>query len=194
MPTRTKPNASVTASATQNIVAIKNPKWFGSCKYFGGFGVGEGATVYHEPWGGFGVLICYESIFPAQARALRKNGADVLLNITNDAWFGRSIAPWQHQAHMVLRAIETRSGVIRSANTGISGYIDPLGRVQGATDIFVPATRIYMAQTSDAKTLFMALGDWVGWGCVAASAVLIGLAVRRERARRSAASRPATER
>lgn len=165
-------------------VPFLNPKWFGSFKYFGGFGVGKGATVYREPWGGFGVLICYESIFPSQARALRRNGADVLINITNDAWFGRSIAPWQHQAHMRLRAIETRSGVIRSANTGISGYIDPLGREHGATDIFVPAARTYQAQTSDARTLFVVVGDWVGWGCIAASAVLVGLAIRPRSVRR----------
>ena len=162
-------------------VPFLNPKWFGSLKYFGGYGVGEGATVYREPWGSFGVLICYESIFPSQARALRRNGADLLLNITNDAWFGRSIAPWQHQAHMVLRAIETRSGVVRSANTGISGYIDPLGRVHGSTGLFVPAVRVYPAQTSDAGTLFIAIGDWVGWACIAASAALVAMALRRRR-------------
>jgi apolipoprotein N-acyltransferase len=172
-------------------VPFLNPKWFGGMKYFGGYGVGQGATVYHEPWGGFGVLICYESIFPAQARALRRHGADVLLNITNDAWFGRSVAPWQHEAHMMLRAIETRSGVVRAANTGISVYIDPLGRAHGATQLFVPAARVYRAQTSDAWTLFVALGDWVGWGCIAASLVLVALAVRQRRAglaRRQAAS------
>jgi apolipoprotein N-acyltransferase len=160
-------------------VPFLNPKWFGGLKYFGGYGVGQGATVYHEPWGGFGVLICYESIFPAQARALRRNGADLLLNITNDAWFGRSVAPWQHEAHMMLRAIETRSGVVRAANTGISAYIDPLGRAHGATGLFVPAARVYRAETSDARTLFVASGDWVGWGCIAAAAVLVALAIRR---------------
>lgn len=162
-------------------VPFLNPKWFKSLKYFGGYGVGEGATVYREPWGSFGVLICYESIFPAQSRALRRNGADILLNITNDAWFGRSVAPWQHEAHMILRAIETRSGVVRSANTGISAYIDPLGRVHGATELFVPATRTYRAQTSGATTPYVLLGDWIGWACVAASAVLVAIALRRRR-------------
>jgi apolipoprotein N-acyltransferase len=166
-------------------VPFLNPKWFGGLKYFGGYGVGEGATVYHEPWGGFGVLICYESIFPAQARALRRNGADVLLNITNDAWFGRSVAPWQHEAHMMLRAIETRSGVVRAANTGISVYIDPVGRAHGATGLFVPAARVYEAQTSDARTLFVASGDWVGWACIAASLVLVLMALRQRRAGRA---------
>ena len=163
-------------------VPFLNPKWFKSLKYFGGYGVGEGAIVYHEPWGRFGVLICYESIFPGHARAMRRNGADLLLNITNDAWFGRSVAPWQHEAHMMLRAIETRAGVVRSANTGISTYIDPLGRPHGSTGLFVPAARTYRAQTSDARTLFVALGDWVGWVSVAAAAVLVAMGWYRRRA------------
>lgn len=167
-------------------VPFLNPRWFGALKYFGGYGRGTGATVYREPWGAFGVLICYESIFPSQARALRRNGADVLLNITNDAWFGRSTAPWQHEAHMRLRAIETRAAVVRSANTGISSYIDPLGREHGATDLFVPAVRTYRVQTSDARSPFLASGDWVGWGSVLASAGFAVLAAIRSRRARAA--------
>jgi apolipoprotein N-acyltransferase len=154
-------------------VPFLNPKWFGGLKYFGGYGKGTGAITYALPWGKFGVLICYESIFPAQSRALRRNGADVILNITNDAWFGRSIAPWQHEAHMTLRAIENRVGVVRSANTGISSYIDPLGRIHGATELFVPATRTYRAQTTDIRTLFVRAGDWSGWLCVAGAAFFL---------------------
>ncbi|HEX8851696.1 MAG TPA: apolipoprotein N-acyltransferase [Gemmatimonadaceae bacterium] len=167
-------------------VPFLNPRWFGALKYFGGYGRGHGAVVYEEPWGAFGVLICYESIFPSQARALRRNGADVLLNITNDAWFGRSTAPWQHESHMRLRAIETRAAVVRSANTGISSYIDPLGREHGATGLFVPAVRTYRVQTSDARTLFLALGDWVGWGSVVTSAALAALLYFRKRRARGA--------
>ena len=80
---------------------------------------------------------------------------------------------------MMLRAIETRAGVVRSANTGISTYIDPLGRSHGATGLFVPAARVYRAQTSDATTPYVALGDWVGWASVVASAVLVAIAARR---------------
>jgi apolipoprotein N-acyltransferase len=154
-------------------VPFLNPKWFGGLKYFGGYGKGHGAVTYALPWGKFGVLICYESIFPAQSRALRRNGADIILNITNDAWFGRSLAPWQHEAHMMLRAIETRAGVVRSANTGISSYIDPLGRIHGATGLFVPAARTYRAQTTDIRTLYVRVGDWIGWLAVAAAALLV---------------------
>ena len=154
-------------------VPFLNPRWFGGMKYFGGYGRGHGAVTYALPWGKFGVLICYESIFPAQSRALRRNGADIILNITNDAWFGRSLAPWQHEAHMMLRAIENRAGVVRSANTGISSYIDPLGRIHGATELFVSAARTYRAQTTDIRTPFVRFGDWIGWICVAAAAFFL---------------------
>ena len=162
-------------------VPFLNPKWFGGMKYFGGYGKGKGAVTYALPWGKFGVLICYESIFPAQSRALRRNGADLILNITNDAWFGRSLAPWQHEAHMTLRAIETRAGVVRAANTGISSYIDPLGRVHGATGLFVPAAKTFRAQTTDIRTLFVRVGDWVGWLCIAGAALLVVFGWKRGR-------------
>jgi apolipoprotein N-acyltransferase len=95
------------------------------------------------------------------------------VNITNDAWFGRSLAPWQHEAHLALRAIEVRTGVVRAANTGISAYIDPLGRVHGATEIFTAAERTYRAETTDIRTLFVMLGDWAGWLCVVGTLALL---------------------
>lgn len=104
-------------------------------------GVGDfspGLGPYPVPYGhaGLGVLICYESIFPELASAQVRNGADLLVNITNDAWFGRTSAPWQHFEMSILRAVETRTYLIRSANTGISALIDPSGRVLGSTGLF----------------------------------------------------------
>jgi apolipoprotein N-acyltransferase len=154
-------------------VPFLNPRWFGGMKYFGGYGRGEGAVVYEQPWGRFGVLICYESIFPAQSRALRRAGSDLLINITNDAWFGRSTAPWQHEAHMRLRAIENRAGVVRSANTGISEAIDPLGRVRAPTGLFVPASLTYQTWTTRVTSPYVRFGDVIGWGCILLTAVLI---------------------
>jgi apolipoprotein N-acyltransferase len=119
------------------------------------------------------VLICYESIFPQLSRAYRRNGADVLLNITNDAWFGRSLAPYQHESHLALRAIENRVGIVRSANTGISEYIDPLGRVHGATALFVEASRSFRVETTDVRTPFTRYGDWVGILSAIATVVLV---------------------
>lgn len=84
-----------------------------------------------------GVLICYESIFPDIGRRWVENGVNVLVNLTNDAWYGKSSAPYQSWAMTVLRAVETRRSLVRSANTGISGVIDPLGRVQSKSKLFV---------------------------------------------------------
>ena len=154
-------------------VPLINPRWFSGLRYFGAFGEGTGPVVYRTGFGRVGVLICYESIFPQISRANRRDGVDVLLNITNDAWFGRSLAPHQHFAHLQLRAIETRVGVVRSANTGISGYVDPLGRVRDATPIFVPRTATYTAETTDVRTPYVRFGDWLGILCLAATVALV---------------------
>lgn len=124
----------------------------------------------------FGVLICYEASFPEAARAFRQAGADILVNITNDGWFGgeplytRTNALWQHPAHLVMRAIENRMGVARSANTGISMFVDPLGRVHGATRLFVADVQVAEVLTTDVDTLYTRFGDVVG-----TSAALVAL-------------------
>jgi apolipoprotein N-acyltransferase len=84
-----------------------------------------------------GVLLCYESIFPDIAEKWVRAGANILINLTNDAWYGKSSAPQQSFAMTVFRAVETRRSVVRAANTGISGFIDPLGRVRMKSEIFV---------------------------------------------------------
>jgi apolipoprotein N-acyltransferase len=154
-------------------VPFLNPRWFTGQKhfqallrYFGGFGRGTSTTPFTFAFGKVGVLICYESIFPQQSRAFRRAGADLILNITNDAWFGRSLAPYQHEAHLHLRAIENRVGIVRAANTGISEYIDPLGRSHGATALLVSAAPVYDAQTTAIRPLAVQWGDWVGLLCV----------------------------
>lgn len=83
-----------------------------------------------------GVLICYEGILPHAARRYKKHAAELLVNITNDAWFGATSAPYQHFSMAVLRAVETRLYLVRAANTGISGMIDPAGRIIAKTKIF----------------------------------------------------------
>lgn len=85
---------------------------------------------------GVGVLICFESIFPPLARHQVASGAGLLVNLTNDAWYGRSTAPWQHLSMAVFRAVENRRSLARAANTGISGFIDPLGRMQQLSPLF----------------------------------------------------------
>lgn len=85
-----------------------------------------------------GVLICFESVFPDLSRRWVDAGANIIINLTNDAWYGRSSAPVQSLAMSVMRAVETRRSVVRSANTGISAFIAPTGEVIKKSDIFVP--------------------------------------------------------
>lgn len=146
---------------------------------------GRGRPMFRGQNGAaFGLLICYESIFAPMARAYRADGADFIVNITNDAWYGfdtplgRTTGLWQHPAHLVLRAIETRAGVVRAANTGISMFIDPLGRSYGRTSLFETATATGTVYTTDTTTLFVRWGDWVGGLAVVFAAVALLVAWR----------------
>jgi apolipoprotein N-acyltransferase len=97
---------------------------------------GKEYTVFSQP-ANFSVLICFEDLFPELSREFIKKGARFLVNITNDAWYRQGSAPYQHFAASVFRAVENRVYLVRAANTGISGFIDPFGRflsiVQDAT-------------------------------------------------------------
>jgi apolipoprotein N-acyltransferase len=171
-------------------VPLVNPRWFSGLKYFGGFGRGGAPIAFHLPFGSAGVMICYESIFPDLARTYRRAGADLLLNITNDAWFARTSAPYQHESHLRLRAIETRAGVVRAANTGISEYIDPLGRPHGATGLFVSAVPTFDVATTHVRTLYVEWGDWAGTACAIAALVLAAVGTIRARRAPPARSTP----
>jgi apolipoprotein N-acyltransferase len=163
-------------------VPFVDPDWFKGLRYFGGFGRGKDQPPFRYGFGDAGILICYESVFPQLSREYRRNGAEILVNITNDAWFGRSIAPHQHAAHLALRAIENRVGIARSANTGISAYVDPLGRFHDETELETSAVRTYQVQTTSAMTPFVRLGDWVGTGSFLATVgLLVAAWVRRRR-------------
>jgi apolipoprotein N-acyltransferase len=119
-----------------------------------------------------GVLICFESIFPGLSRKWVDAGANVLVNITNDAWYGNSIAPYQTLAMTRLRAVETRRSVVRSANTGFSGFIDPLGRITEQSPLFVSygATRPVILMQE--RTLFVRWGYLFAPGCLLLVAAL----------------------
>lgn len=83
-----------------------------------------------------GVLICYEVILPYASRTYKNNSAELLVTITNDAWFGATSAPYQHFSMAVLRAVETRLYLVRAANTGISGIVDPTGKIIATTGLY----------------------------------------------------------
>jgi apolipoprotein N-acyltransferase len=156
------------------------PRWFGGVNWFGGFSRGDRTPVYRFAQGGFGVLICYESIFEDLSRRYRREGADFLVNITNDGWFGTTVGPYQHAAHLVMRAIETRAGVARAANTGVSEFVDPLGRAHQATPLEVPRTIAGPVFTTSIRTPYVRFGDWVGALALAGTAALfVAASVRR---------------
>ena len=161
-------------------VPFVNPRWFGKLKWFGGFGHGDRFPVYAFGGGRFGVFICYESAFEDLARRYRSDGADFLVNITNDAWFGRTAAPYQHAAHLVMRAIETRAGIARAANTGVSEFVDPLGYTHLRTPLEVERVQADTVYTTAGRTMYVRMGDWVGLlALVGTAALLIAGLVRR---------------
>ena len=113
-------------------------------------------------------LICYEDIIPSFSRTLVKKGANLIVNLTNDAWFGRTHEPYQHLVVSVPRAVETRLYLVRATNTGVSAVIDPLGRVVAKTETFEQATlEQEIGIMNGEKTLYTTIGNVLPWGCLA---------------------------
>ena len=137
----------------------------------GNFEAGDKGRVLASNGEKLGVLICFEVIFPELARAMVQNGANLLVNITNDAWFGTSSAPYQHLSMAVFRAVENRRAVARAANTGISAFIDPVGRIHDETPLFEEATRTGSLPVMDEKTFYARWGDLFAIGCVLISLI-----------------------
>jgi len=126
----------------------------------GDFAPGEFRTLFRLPRGTFAVSICFEVIFPAEVRAAVADGAEFLVNITNDAWFGRSAAPAQHLRMAAFRALETRRYLARAANTGISALVDPYGRVLASTHLFEEAVLVRGLTPRRDLTPYVRFGDW----------------------------------
>jgi apolipoprotein N-acyltransferase len=118
----------------------------------------------HDPiatgTGKIGMLICYEGVFPYLTAETVRRGAEVLVNITNDAWFGPTSAPYQHFACYVFRAVETDRFVLRAANTGISAIIDPRGRTTARTGIFAEAVLNGTFSLRQGETIYVRYGDY----------------------------------
>lgn len=111
-----------------------------------------------------GILICYESHFPTLSREFVKNGADVLIEMTNDGYLGKTGVLKQHLASAVFRAVETNRPVLRTTNVGITGYINERGEVLGASDSYTEDIRVWSMTKSDgSKTFYVKYGDWFAW-------------------------------
>ena len=147
------------------------------------FARGTERAVFAHPRHPFAVLICFESIFPALVRQHVAAGARVLVNITNDSWFGRSAGPYQHALINAMRAIENRTAIARAATTGISLFIDPFGRTYEATDLFTPAVAVATVPVGQPATFYTRHGDLFAYGCLL---IALGAFVARFRKPRTA--------
>ncbi|HAR96491.1 MAG TPA: apolipoprotein N-acyltransferase, partial [Deltaproteobacteria bacterium] len=110
--------------------------------------------------GALGVLICFEGVFPTITNETVRRGATVLVNMTNDAWFGRSSAAYQHLGFYVFRAIETDRWVLRAANTGFSAIIDPQGHIRARTGLFEKTALTGHFAMKQSQTFYVRHGDY----------------------------------
>ncbi|OGQ57902.1 MAG: apolipoprotein N-acyltransferase [Deltaproteobacteria bacterium RIFCSPLOWO2_02_FULL_53_8] len=154
----------------------------------GDFSEGPGPLPIRSELGDMGVLICYEAIFPEIASGHVRGGAGILVNITNDAWFGRSSAPYQHLGMTVLRAVENRTWLVRSANTGFSAVVDPTGRVVKQTVLFEKAViTADVGLRSGPLTFYTRFTDIFAYVCMALTAAFVFALLRGRKRKKSAA-------
>jgi apolipoprotein N-acyltransferase len=131
----------------------------------GDFSAGEHATPLPLASTRAGLLVCYEAIFPELAREYVRNGARILVNITNDAWFGDSSAPYQHLSIAVFRAVENRVPLLRAANTGVTAIIDRNGHIRAMTPLFEESFKSGEVTPGTGDSLYLRIGDAAVWLC-----------------------------
>lgn len=156
---------------------------------FGAFVAAQDYTVFAVGPLAVGATICWENIFPDLVREFVRRGANVIVNATNEAWFGETAAPRQFLAMSVFRAAEHRISVVRAANTGISAVIDPLGRVVSRVQdadgnaIFITGALTADVPITTARTFYTQHGDVFAAGPLAAVALMLGGAAAPSRIR-----------
>jgi apolipoprotein N-acyltransferase len=138
----------------------------------GDFAEGDRVTVFPVDGGTISTAICYEIVFPELARAAVLGGSRLLSTITNDAWYGRTSAPWQHFDQARMRAIEQGRYLVRSANTGVTGIVDPYGRVMQRSALFEPAVLVGDVRFLEGLTVYARIGDALAYACVVLSLVI----------------------
>jgi apolipoprotein N-acyltransferase len=130
------------------------------------FTPGESVVLLAAPPDTAGVLICFESIYPEISREARARGANLLVIITNDEWFGKTGALYQHASMSVFRAVENRLPLARCANTGLSFFVDTRGRVYEGGGAFTREIRVARIDRFGPRPLYSRWGDWAGWICL----------------------------
>ena len=149
----------------------------------GDFSPGERAVPLTVGQTQIGTMICAEAVFPEIGRAYVNSGARILANITNDAWFGRTSAPYQHLSIAAFRAVETRTPMVRAANTGVSAIIDQNGHINSMTGLFSEGFRNGEVTPGSGDSIYLKIGDIAAWLCVL---LTIGIAAMAWMKRKSA--------
>jgi apolipoprotein N-acyltransferase len=131
-----------------------------------------GTSLEPLPFGKYllSVNVCYEDIFPGQVRSLMRSGnaghiPDVMFNLTNDSWYGKTTEPMEHLALASFRSIEHRRSLVRSTSTGISAFVDPVGRIVERSGLWTRETLVGRVPMMRSHTVYALLGDWLGWVC-----------------------------
>ena len=145
----------------------------------GDFEPGQPGRVLYAGKAKIGLGICYEIIFPALSRKQVENGANLLATITNDAWYDRSSAAYQHFAIASFRAVENRRALARAANTGISGFVEPCGRIGQTTALFTDAWAVVELPLLESRTVYSRVGDLFSWLCAISALFLILLGFKK---------------
>jgi apolipoprotein N-acyltransferase len=144
------------------------------------FDPGEGMPLYDAPPARFAFLICYEAILSSYVRDPVQRGANLLVNLTYDGWFGDSAEPAQHLMLVAVQAAQLGVPVIRSTTTGITALLDARGRITARTQLFERTVLVGDVTPLRAPGLYAAWGDWFAWSCVATSiALFLGQLTRR---------------
>ena len=133
----------------------------------------------------FSVMICYESVFPEYVRNFVLRGAEFLVIITNDSWWGNTSGAYQHASYASLRAIENRRWIIRAANGGISGFVDPVGRIHEKTSMYTEATVTTKIIPASDQTFYTRHGDLFAILCLFCSGLFVILALVAEKEERT---------
>ncbi|MDD2337445.1 MAG: apolipoprotein N-acyltransferase [Geobacteraceae bacterium] len=145
----------------------------------GDFSPGDSLAALDIGKGKVGILVCFEGIFPELSRRYVRDGAQLLVNITNDGWYGRSSAPYQHLSMAVFRAVENSVPLVRAANTGISAIIDKKGNISHTTPLFKEAFVTGEVILGKRGTIYTRIGDVFAFLCLGVSILITFLVFRK---------------
>jgi apolipoprotein N-acyltransferase len=146
------------------------------------FTAGDGVPLFDADPARFAFLICYEAILPAFVRAPVRDGANLIVNLTYDGWFGDTAEPAQHLMLVAVQAAQLGVPILRSTTTGISAFIDARGRIGPRAELFERRVLVADVAPLRAPGVYAAWGDWFAWTCTVASVLLLAVAFARRRA------------